>query len=94
MLTRRGLEIRVDSASRSSAWPKRTLRKIKRCEDKIRYGTAIGAKWSLWGIWFDRYLRGKRRRRERRSYAVRIAVAGTSPRSPSDDDDPRRRHGS
>jgi hypothetical protein len=41
---------------------------MKRCEEKIRYGTAAGAKWALWGIWFDRYLRGKRRRRERRAY--------------------------
>ncbi len=42
---------------------------MKRCEEKIRYRTAIGAKWSLWGIWLDRYLRGKRRRHERRAYA-------------------------
>jgi hypothetical protein len=41
---------------------------MKRCEEKIRYGTAVGAKWALWGIWLDRYLRG-RRRRERRAYA-------------------------
>jgi hypothetical protein len=47
----------------------RTLRKMKRCEEKIRYGTAAGAKWSLWGNWLDRYLRGRRRRRERRAYA-------------------------
>ena len=49
----------------------RPLRTMKRCEDKIRYGTAAGAKWSLWGIWLDRYLRGHRRRHERRAYACR-----------------------
>jgi hypothetical protein len=38
---------------------------MKRCEEKIRYGTAAGAKWSLWGIWIDRYLRGRRRCRRR-----------------------------
>jgi hypothetical protein len=42
---------------------------MKRCEEKIRYGTAAGATWSLWGIWLDRYLRGRRHRRERRAYA-------------------------
>jgi hypothetical protein len=42
---------------------------MKRCKEKIRYGTAAGAKWSLWGIWLDRYLRGRRHRRERRAYA-------------------------
>jgi hypothetical protein len=42
---------------------------MKRCEDKIRYRTAAGAKWALWGITLDRYLRGRRRRRERRSYS-------------------------
>ena len=42
---------------------------MKRCEEKIRYGTAAGARWSLWGIWLDRYLRGRRHRRERRAYA-------------------------
>ena len=47
----------------------RTLSKMKRCEEKIRYRTAAGARWALWGIWVDRYLRGRRRRRERRMYA-------------------------
>jgi hypothetical protein len=47
----------------------RPLRTMKRCEDKIRYRTAAGAKWALWGIWLDRYVRGRRRRRERRAYA-------------------------
>ena len=42
---------------------------MKRCEEKIRYHTASGARWALWGIWVDRYLRGRRRRRERRAYA-------------------------
>jgi len=42
---------------------------VKRCEEKIRYGTAAGARWALWGIWLDRYLRGRRHRRERRAYA-------------------------
>ena len=31
---------------------------MKRCEEKIRYGTAAGAKWALWGIWLNRFLRG------------------------------------
>ena len=57
---------RLTSALRRADRPLRTM---KRCEDKIRYGTAAGAKWSLWGIWLDRYLRGRRRRRERRAYA-------------------------
>ena len=47
----------------------RTFRKMKRCEEKIRYRTAAGATWSLWGIWLDRYLRGRRHRRERRACA-------------------------
>jgi hypothetical protein len=38
------------------------------CQEKIRYRTAFGAKWALWGIRLDR-LRGRRRRRERRAYA-------------------------
>ena len=40
----------------------------KRCEEKIRYRTHVGARWALWGIWVDRYLRGRRHRRERRAY--------------------------
>jgi hypothetical protein len=47
------------------------VNKMKRCEEKIRYGTAAGATWSLWGIWLDRYLRGRRHRRERR---IRVSV--------------------
>jgi hypothetical protein len=39
------------------------------CQEKIRYRTAAGAKLALWRIWYDRYLRGKRQRRERRTYA-------------------------
>ncbi len=27
---------------------------MKRCEEKIRYRTAAGARWSPWGIWLDR----------------------------------------
>ncbi len=42
---------------------------MKRCEEKIRYGTAAGATWSLWGVWLDRYLRGRRHRQEQRAYA-------------------------
>lgn len=42
---------------------------MKRCDEKIRYRTAVGARWALWGIWLDRYLRGRRHRRERRAYA-------------------------
>ena len=41
----------------------------KLCEEKIRYRTSAGAHFALWGIWIDRYLRGRRRRRERRAYA-------------------------
>ena len=33
-------------------------RTMKRCEEKIHYRTAAGAKWALWGIWLDRHLRG------------------------------------
>src|SRR5262245_19459756 len=35
-------------------------------QEKIRYRTAAGANWSLWGIWVDRYQRRRPRRRERR----------------------------
>ena len=42
---------------------------MKRCEEKIRYRTAAGARLALWRIWVDRYLRGRRHRRERRVYA-------------------------
>jgi hypothetical protein len=41
----------------------------KLCGEKIRYRTAAGARLALWGIWVDRYLRGRRHRRERRAYA-------------------------
>jgi hypothetical protein len=41
---------------------------MKRCDEKIRYRTAVGAKLALWRIWVDRYLRGRRHRRERRVY--------------------------
>ena len=46
-----------------------SLSRMKRCEDKIRYRTSFGAKWALWGIRLDRYLRGRRNRHERRAYA-------------------------
>lgn len=26
---------------------------MKRCEEKIRYRTSAGARWALWGIWWD-----------------------------------------
>ena len=29
----------------------------------------LGALTALWGIWMDRYVRGRRHRRERRTYA-------------------------
>jgi hypothetical protein len=45
------------------------LSKMKRGEEKIRYRTAAGARLALWGIWLDRYVRGRWHRRERRSYA-------------------------
>ncbi len=35
---------------------------MKRCEDKLRYRTAVGARWALWNIWWDRYVGGRRRR--------------------------------
>jgi hypothetical protein len=47
---------------------------MKRCEQKIRYRTAAGAKCALWGIWIDRYLRGRRHRRERRAYSCPICA--------------------
>jgi hypothetical protein len=47
----------------------RTSTTMKRCKEKIRYRTAAGARWALWGIWYDRYLRGRWHRRERRAYA-------------------------
>ena len=58
---------RIDS--RASLRLPRRLSKMKRCEEKIRYRTAAGARWALWNIWWDRYARGRRRRRERRVYA-------------------------
>ena len=42
---------------------------MKRCEEKIRYRIAAGAKAGPLGYLVDRYLRGRRRRRERRAYA-------------------------
>jgi hypothetical protein len=47
----------------------RRARKMKLCQEKIRYRTAVGATWALWRIRFDRYLRGRRGRGERRAYA-------------------------
>ena len=47
---------------------------MKRCEQKIRYRTAAGAKWALWRIWIDRYFRGRRHRRERRAYSCSICA--------------------
>ena len=56
----------------------------KRCEEKIRYGTAAGAKWTLWGIWVDRYLRGAAAAAASGARTrARIATGGTSRRSPS-----------
>ena len=42
-----------------SAVPIRTSTTMKRCEEKIRYRTTASARWALWGIWYDRYLRGR-----------------------------------
>ena len=47
--------------------PLRSVPKL--CEEKIRYRTSAGAHFALWGIWIDRYLRGRRNRHERRAYA-------------------------
>ena len=60
----------------------RTLSKMERCEEKIRYRTAAGASWALWNIWWDRYTRG-RRRRERRVYACPHCAGWHQRRSPS-----------
>lgn len=46
----------------------RTLSRMKRCEEKIRYRTSVGARLALWNIWWARYVHGRRRRRERRVY--------------------------
>ena len=65
---------------------------MKPCEEKIRYRTAAGARWSLWGIWLDRYLRGGGTAASGARTRARTAVAGTSRRSPSGGDNPTRRH--
>ena len=59
--------VRLSNSGPRSAVPM-DVETMKRCEEKIRYGTAAGAKWSLWGIWLDRYLRGRWHRRDRRAY--------------------------
>ena len=45
--------------------------RLKRCEEKIRYRTAAGCHSvvAVWGSGVDRYLGGRRHRRERRAYA-------------------------
>ena len=55
--------------TRSTARERTFVLEMKLCEEKIRYRTSVGANLALWGIWVDRYLRGRRRRRERRAYA-------------------------
>jgi len=58
---------RCRRSSLATAYRLRAVPKL--CEEKIRYRTSAGAHFALWGIWIDRYLRGRRRRRERRAYA-------------------------
>jgi len=66
---------RIASVTSSSVYGLAALWRVpwrfvsKLCEEKIRYRTSAGAHFALWGIWIDRYFRGRRRRRERRAYA-------------------------
>ena len=56
---------------------------MKRCEQKIRYRAAAGAKWALWRIWIIATVEGGGTAANGVRTPVPFARGGTSRRSPS-----------